>query len=361
MNTRDKNKDNDLVSTLNKNLNWNKARVKLLALLINAMLKLQTVSFVKLSQGIESDAKASSNLRRIQRFFADFIFSEDTIAKLLYAMLPNKSSNMLCLDRTNWKHGKLNINILMLSVAYKGVSIPLMWKMLPKRGNSNSTERKELFDRYIRLFGVDSIDSLLADREFIGESWFDLLIQHKVRFYIRIKENMLVDVAGKGSKKAFWLFNDLALNVPRYYDKPMLFRGRYLYLSGIKTVGKSNQIEFVIIATFSKDYDALNTYKNRWQIETMFKAFKTSGFNLEQSHLKDIKRFSKLLAVVCIAFTWAYKIGIFLDHNIKSIEIKKHGRKAMSYFKYGLNFIAHALLNRNTIDYKQCVKILSCT
>ncbi|HAT8797519.1 TPA: IS4 family transposase, partial [Legionella pneumophila] len=30
-------------------------------------------------------------------------------------------------DRTNWRWGKKDINILMLSVVYKGIAIPLFW------------------------------------------------------------------------------------------------------------------------------------------------------------------------------------------------------------------------------------------
>ena len=41
--------------------------------------------------------------------------------------------------------------------------------MLDKRGNSNQEERKLLIIRYIRLFGLDSIDCIIADREFIGQ------------------------------------------------------------------------------------------------------------------------------------------------------------------------------------------------
>ncbi len=361
MNIKDKNKNKDLVSILNANLGWHKARAKFLATLITTMLKLQTVNFTKLSQGIESKAKQGSNLRRIQRFFADFIFSEDTVAKLLFAMLPENQPTKLCLDRTNWKFGQTNINILMLSVVYKGVSFPIMWTMLAKRGNSNSHERNELINRYIHLFGVNSIASLMADREFIGEPWFDELIHYKIPFYIRIKENMWIDIPGKGRKKAFWLFNDLPLHTPRNYHRIVSYRGRNLYLSGVKTVGKKQQMEFVIIATYSRDINALAEYKNRWQIETMFRAFKSSGFNIEQTHLNDITRISKLIAVICLAFTWAYRIGIFVDQMIKPIEIKKHGRRAMSFFKYGLNFIAHAILNRNTKNYNKCLKVLSCT
>jgi len=45
------------------------------------------------------------------------------------------------MDRTNWKLGKHNINILMLGVSYKNVALPLMFRMLDKGGNSHSTER----------------------------------------------------------------------------------------------------------------------------------------------------------------------------------------------------------------------------
>ncbi len=59
----------------------------------------------------------------------------------------------------------------MLCVVYHGVAFPLMFSMLPKRGNSNSKERIDLINRYIKLFGKDTIDCIVADREFIGKQW----------------------------------------------------------------------------------------------------------------------------------------------------------------------------------------------
>jgi hypothetical protein len=40
--------------------------------------------------------------------------------------------------------------------------------MLDKRGNSDTQERIELINKYIEWFGSETIDCLLADREFIG-------------------------------------------------------------------------------------------------------------------------------------------------------------------------------------------------
>jgi hypothetical protein len=68
----------------------------------------------------------------------------------------------------------------MFSIAYKGVTIPIMWTMLPKCGNSNTLERKELIQRFLDLFGEESIEASLADREFIGDDWFRELIRRQI-------------------------------------------------------------------------------------------------------------------------------------------------------------------------------------
>jgi hypothetical protein len=46
-----------------------------------------------------------------------------------------------------------------------------------------------------------------------------------------------------------------------------------------------------------------------------------------------------------VAFVWAYLVRIYLHENVKQIKVKKHGNKAKSIFKYGLQAIANVLLN----------------
>ena len=153
------------------------------------------------------------------------------------------------------------------------------------------------------------------------------------------------------------------MNQSLHYNGLVYVGENLVYLSGVKTFIKSeNKYDTLIIASFNKQDQAIINYKERWQIETMFRAMKTSGFNLEDTHLTDLERISKLLAVIAIAFVWVYRIGIDKHQYIKKIKIKKHGRRAFSFFKYGLIRIAHAILN--SIDYKEfnkCVQILSCT
>jgi hypothetical protein len=361
MNTKEQNKFNQLTCIFQEKTKWNLARVKFLVSFIYALCKLQTVNFQKLAQGFGGNASPDSSLRRIQRFFSGFLFDGDMAARIIFSLLPAKPPYRLCLDRTNWKFGHVDINILTICVCYQGVAIPLLWAMLPKRGNSNQKEREELVGRYISLFGAGSIEGILADREFIGDNWIGSLVALRIHFYFRIKGNMWIDVPGKGEKRAFWLFNFLPLNTSYHYRNIIRIGNQLVYLSGVKTVNKEGSIEFVIIATYSFDPQTMTVYKDRWQIETMFKAMKTGGFNLEDTHLTDLERISKLLCLLCIAFALVYQVGVYRHANLKMIKVKKHGRKANSFFRHGLNYVAHALLCAVIQDIGVIVKILSCT
>ncbi|NME69766.1 IS4 family transposase, partial [Flammeovirga aprica JL-4] len=157
------------------------------------MLRNQTVNYNKLAQGFPKELDLSSHLRRIQRFFAEVTFDEKDFSKLLSKMIPVKGKYKLSMDRTNWKFGSLNINLLYLSVIYDGVGIPILWSVLgDKRGNSNTEERKDLMERFIQLFGVEKIEYLTADREFVGYHWWNFLLEKKIQFNIRFRQNFYV-------------------------------------------------------------------------------------------------------------------------------------------------------------------------
>jgi len=87
---------------------------------------------------------------------------------------------------------------------------------------------------------------------------------------------------------------------------------------------------------------------------------KSGGFDIEKTHLTDLERIEKLVLLVTIAFVWCYKVGIYL-HDLRPIKIKKHGRKAKSIFRYGLDYIANSLLNAMKPKEIDIYKFLLCT
>lgn len=356
-------KNSELTSVLNTHLQGkiNLARLKLISHFVLALCKVQTVTFEKLANAFDTQSDSSSSLRRIQRFIAGYSLDSNLIARLVFNLLPSQGKLILSIDRTNWKFGQTNINIFMLGVVYKGVAFPLLFTMLDKRGNSNSQERIDLINRFICLFGKEVIKSVVADREFVGKDWLAFLNRNEIRYYIRIRNNFKVFIPHKNKEvKASHLFNRFKTNEFVYYHKIVRVNGQLCYLSGCKLNPKNLKQEFLIIVSFNKPENAKEDYQKRWQIEMCFKAMKSSGFDIEKTHLQDIQRIEKLILLVMIAFLWCYKIGIYL-HQINPITIKKHGRKAKSFFKHGLTFLANIMLNSENQNDTDIFHFLSCT
>ena len=70
--------------------------------------------------------------------------------------------------------------------------MPLFWVLLPNKGNSNTTQRQQLIDRLLSVFGVEKIGYLTADREFRGRTWLQYLVDQRIPFCLRIPHNTKV-------------------------------------------------------------------------------------------------------------------------------------------------------------------------
>ena len=357
-------KSSDLFSVLQPHLSglMNLARIKCLCQLICALCKVQTVNLAKLAAAFDNSATKDSSMRRIQRFMSQLVLDFDIVAKFIVRLLPVKGPFVLTMDRTNWKFGDVNINVLVLGIAYEHMAFPILFRLLPKRGNSNWKERIDIMNRFIRLFGRENIKCLVADREFVGKEWFGWLNDNAIQYHIRIRDNFWVEDPRSGQKiRAQHIFANLHHGEERVLHRIYRVCGELCYLSGALLKDKSGVPEPQILVSFCRPEDALLSYKERWTIETMFKSLKSSGFNVESTHMVHIDRIEQLFGVLIIAYTWAYLVGIFLDVNIKAIRVLNNGRRAISLVKYGLKCIADTLLNPFRPQKVNVFDFLSCT
>jgi len=79
-------------------------------------------------------------------------------------------------------------------------------------------------------------------------------------------------------------------------------------------------------------------------IETAFGFLKSKGFDLETTRLKHPERMQRLMGVLSVCLLWALLVG----HNLqkkKATAIKKHGQRAISLFRRGLDHLQHLLAN----------------
>lgn len=119
------------------------------------------------------------------------------------------------------------------------------------------------------------------------------------------------------------------MKVGEQYKEAKTFRvgDNDLYLTALRL-----EKEFLIAAMLHHDTQALAIYKEQWQIETLFKALKSQGFRLEDTHLTEPKRRYKILALLAIAFVWCYRVGIW-KHAQQPIRMIKKVRKTCALSK----------------------------
>lgn len=347
----------NLTKILNAHLHWNKARASLLASMVIALFKVRTVSLPDIAAALPGKAKTESKYKQLQRFFRIFEMSMASVSMMIAAIIPiSNESWILSIDRTNWKLGKSNINILCVGICYKGICFPIAWITLDKRGNSNTAERISVIEKFILLFGKTKIKCLTADREFIGFKWFTYLLDQGIPFRIRVKDNFTV-ISSKGKKSPIKaLFRNLKQGEVRALSRPRMICGVKVFIVGQKLPSG----KYLILATDTNPETAMDDYRLRWEIETLFACLKTRGFNFESTHLTRVDRIEKLVAVLAITFCWCHITGEWL-HEQAPIKIKKHGRRAVSIFRYGLNFLREIVfnLNDNKRRYNQVVRLLS--
>ncbi len=332
---------NELEQRIREHTGWNKARVFVIVGLVVSIIKLGRVNLKKIATTLNPHEKKKVNYRRLSRFFQYFRFDKTIMAKLLSSFLP-KGKWVLSMDRTNWKFGKVHINILMLSVAYKGMAIPIVWYLLKKKskqGNSGYRDRIRVMKKFIDIFGVDRIEVLTADREFVGEIWFRWLKKREIPFAIRVMNNKHVKV-GRGDVRIDSLFRYLKTGEHTFYRTRKTIYG-YKYLSIIALKMKDG---YLILATNIKQEKALGYYKKRWEIEMLFSAFKKRGFNLEETHMSANEKIDSLIAILSIGFVWSHMIGEWIN-DAEPVKTLKHGRKEKSIFLLGLEHLAEIFLN----------------
>ena len=105
--------------------------------------------------------------------------------------------------------------------------------------------------------------------------------------------------------------------------------------------------------------NALELYRKRWAIETMFGCFKTRGFHLEDTHITDPDKIERLLFVIAIAFCWAYRVGD-IEADEQAIPVKTHGRPEKSLFRRGLDKLRHVILKKvPRWEFKRLLKVFT--
>lgn len=332
-----------------------KNRQELLDLMIGGMIKSRSVQFHEIANCIDCTSKTESIERRIQDFFQKTEIDYQNLM-LYFLCFIHHERFKLSIDRTEWDFGKTQVNVLCVIVSIGKMGVPLYFEMLDnKSGNSNWEDRIKLFKEIIKVVGIDRIELLTMDREFIGHKWLNWLKSKKIDFCVRVpKSHKISLVTGEILKPEAFLqeHGNVCL-------ENVIVDG--VVVSCSISIDKNGDLLY-LIGTF-KPTALKGIYKKRWTIEVFFQALKGRGFNLEQSRLRCLKKYRKLFAIASMAYTLCWAAGIEAAKN-DPVKPKKHGYPQFSVFRRGLNLfrqyfkyqILHPILRIFDIAFLRLIK-----
>lgn len=323
-----------LSDTLSAHIGLGKARMETLCLLVAGIVSTRTVNLSHIAAERPGLARVASTYRRLQRFFQYVQLGDDWAAPLVVALVGSPAPWTLCLDRTNWKIGKRDINILMLAVTTRRFRVPLMWTVLDKAGSSNTADRIALMERYLALFKSTSIRMLLADREFEGQEWLGFLVARRIPFAIRLKEDRIVELPC-GKRLAL---RSLLKKVrgTRCFEARLPDQQGHPALDLQFAAKRIRGAELIIIVSTRPGPGILKIYRKRWAIECLFADAKTRGLNLEDTRLTIAPRLSLLLGIAALAVAWICRTATHLKGRAAPPR-KAHGYYAKSWFRIGFD------------------------
>jgi hypothetical protein len=175
--------------------------VKNLLALVSVIIVKETVNLNKLKHQIgvvlgNENTQSESHYRRLTRFFdtpfhIKFIWKyllKVAIETLVLRLDQRARHKYLLMDATSWEFGIIKFQFLYLSIVYEGISIPIFFVNLAKKGHSNYDERKRFLQMSNVLLPLKGM-TLVADREYIGRNWFTFLVDElSLNFVIRIPQ-----------------------------------------------------------------------------------------------------------------------------------------------------------------------------
>jgi hypothetical protein len=295
------------------------AEYLLLKILLALLQSIKKVSLETLATALPIPITFESRRKKIQRFLS---LRSLTIEKIWFpivtAWLETQFTSdkiiYVVIDRTSWAC----VNLFMISVVWDKRAFPVYFELLPKLGSSNIDEQKAIISKVLPILKNYKI-CVLGDREFCSVKLASWLREWKVYFCLRLKKNHFVEI-----QTDVWLeLKDLGL-AP----------GVAVFIKGVKVTKINGFVSFNVACKWKRkilgvapeegwfiltNLDSLESavafYKKRFDIEEMFRDFKSGGYNLENTNVSG-ERLIVLILLIALAYTSA---------TIQGQEIKRKG------------------------------------
>ncbi|NEO73664.1 MAG: IS4 family transposase [Moorea sp. SIO3H5] len=311
----------------------------------------KNIKLEKIAESLPLPIQFHSRRKKLQRFLSLPVFDVKylwfpIIQEWINQTFPKEKIIYLAIDRTNWK----NKNLLVISLIYKNRAIPVYFQLLSKLGSSNFSEQKQLISNIIELFNDYQI-VILGDREFCSVKLAEWLDKQGFKFCLRLRENEQIELKNQG-----WISlknSGLKPGILLFFEKVKVTKTKQVSGFSIACKWKKSYRNTVtkegwfILTNMSEASEAISAYKKRFDIEEMFRDYKSGGYNMEGSNVVG-DRFISLVIIISFAYFIATIKGKII--NKKGVQkyvarVKEYGRLTKRHSNFYIGMYAQKWIN----------------
>lgn len=245
-----------------------------------------------------------------------------------------KQTLVLAIDGSTTAQGCMT---LMVSMIYKGRSLPLLWVTRKgKKGHFPQEMHVELIKSVHAIIPEGTAVICLGDGEFDGTDWLKTICDFGWEYSCRTANNAVLYENGEE-----FTFKDICPEQGSMTEiaEVEFTRQRSIVVRAVVHWGRQYNDPIYLVTNLLTGREAFYWYKKRFRIETLFSDFKGRGFNLNKSGLRDPDRVSRLIIAVSLAYIWMVYLGkLALDEGWDKI-IHRTDRCDLSLFTLGIRLL----------------------
>jgi DDE family transposase len=307
----------------------------------------------------ESDAKASSIERRLERFLSnDRIKTEETWNDLLEEVMPffRRKPIRLVIDLTPYEE---HAQVIYIGLLQQSRVLPLVWKVMP--GQTKWAQRlwdcvEELFKRLAPHIGK-------SDCTIIGESAFgcfpmvSLCQKYGWHYLFRIcADHTCEHWSAQGRLLPTCPVADVVdRHGKRFYGHVRFWQEEQIetHLSACWAQGEE---ALLIISDLPACRKRLAEYRLRWRVESTFQELKSRGWDWEDSHVHRLDRVDRMLLVLFLLVWWLAHLAASCLHHGKRDRYDRHDRREKGILRMGRLYLLDLERNMSfTTNFKNCL------
>lgn len=314
---------------------------KALAWFVLGAIRAQSIVIPHVAEALlaESEAKASSIERRLERFLSNpRIGVEQTWEELLTQLMPffRQVPMQIIIDVTSYEE---HAQVIYVGLLVHSRVLPLVWKVMPGQQKWDQgfwSCLDELFERLAPHVGS-------ADCTIIGDSAFGCFPM--VELCQKYHWHYLFRVAGQHTCQCHLVEGALggSIAVSQLVAEPgKRFRGsvRLWQDESIETElsicwEEAEEEALCVISDRIAGKRRIAEYRFRWRVESTFQDGKSRGWGWEGSHVRALDRVNRLLLVLFLLLWWLAHLAATCIHHGKRDRYDRADRRDKGIFRIG--------------------------